>query len=110
MVGNVDEAGKKLVSAARECMYEGISICGPNVPFYIIGNSRPSSFFVCGIILSLPLLYSGMAIDCKADDLGYSVVPNFAGHGIGEYFHGPPDIYHFGKDYSPKTSYLCYSC
>ena len=26
-----------------------------------------------------------------------SVIPHFCGHGIGDYFHGPPDIYHFGE-------------
>ena len=24
---------------------------------------------------------------------GFKVIPAFTGHGIGSYFHGPPDIY-----------------
>jgi methionyl aminopeptidase len=73
MIGSVDSQAKKLVDVAKRCMYEGISVCGPNVPFYLIG----------------------MAIQNKAESHDMSVVPVFAGHGIGEYFHGPPDIYHF---------------
>ena len=26
-----------------------------------------------------------------------SLIPHFCGHGIGEYFHGPPEIIHFRK-------------
>lgn len=29
-----------------------------------------------------------------AEQEGVTVVPCFIGHGIGSYFHGPPDIYH----------------
>jgi cytochrome c oxidase subunit IV len=32
-----------------------------------------------------------------ANKTGFQVVPNFIGHGIGSYFHGPPDILHFSK-------------
>lgn len=28
---------------------------------------------------------------------GLNVIENYCGHGIGEYFHGPPDIIHVGK-------------
>lgn len=28
---------------------------------------------------------------------GYTILSAFGGHGIGSYFHGPPDIYHFGS-------------
>ena len=30
---------------------------------------------------------------------GYNVIPHFCGHGIGSYFHGPPQIHHYGKIY-----------
>ena len=36
----------------------------------------------------------GAAIEKLAKQMGYQVVPAFTGHGIGTYFHGPPDIYH----------------
>ncbi|CAG7726193.1 unnamed protein product [Allacma fusca] len=77
MIGGVDSQAKKLVDIAKQCMYEGINVCGPNVPFFMIG----------------------MAIQNKAESHDLSVVPAFAGHGIGEYFHGPPDIYHFDYEY-----------
>lgn len=32
-----------------------------------------------------------------AETCGFRVVPDFCGHGIGEYFHGPPDILHYSK-------------
>jgi len=31
-----------------------------------------------------------------AESYGYKVIPTFCGHGIGSYFHGPPDIIHVG--------------
>jgi len=31
-----------------------------------------------------------------AENDGYHVIPVFCGHGIGSYFHGPPDIIHVG--------------
>lgn len=33
-----------------------------------------------------------------ADQAGFTVVPSFCGHGIGTYFHGPPDIFHFENE------------
>ena len=36
----------------------------------------------------------GTAIENLARKSGLRVVPAFTGHGIGRYFHGPPDIYH----------------
>ena len=30
---------------------------------------------------------------------GYCIVPIFLGHGIGTFFHGPPDIYHCLNNY-----------
>ena len=39
----------------------------------------------------------GFAIQQYAEANGYSVVRDFCGHGIGEKFHSPPNILHFGK-------------
>lgn len=58
---------------------QGISICGPGVPLKEIG----------------------FAIDKLARSSGFTVVPAFLGHGIGDYFHGPPDIYHTSKLNNP---------
>ena len=40
---------------------------------------------------------AGNEIELVARKAGFTVVPCFTGHGIGTYFHGPPDIYHCCK-------------
>lgn len=53
-------------------VFKATKSCGPNVPFTEIGAT----------------------IQRHAAKNGLTVLPAFLGHGIGEYFHGPPDIYH----------------
>ncbi|XP_028041387.1 methionine aminopeptidase 1D, mitochondrial isoform X3 [Bombyx mandarina] len=55
----------------------GIGTCGPGVPFSEIGAS----------------------IQRHARKNGLTVIPSIVGHGIGQYFHGPPDIYHIRNRY-----------
>ncbi|KAH9637701.1 hypothetical protein HF086_009369 [Spodoptera exigua] len=50
----------------------GIKCCGPGVPFKEIGSN----------------------IYRHAKRNGLTVIPSVLGHGIGQYFHGPPEIYH----------------
>lgn len=72
----MDDIGKNLVSATEQCVFEVISkVCAPGVPFR----------------------YIGAFIQERAKELGFNIVPAFVGHGIGEYFHGAPDIYHIRK-------------
>ncbi|KAL1415686.1 hypothetical protein MTO96_029050 [Rhipicephalus appendiculatus] len=73
---SVDERGKALVQTARECLDRAVSICGPGQKLSEIGR----------------------VISIVAAQAGFTVVPAFCGHGIGTYFHGPPDIYHFDND------------
>lgn len=75
LIGNVDERGRFLVKITEECMYKAISLCGPGVRFNQIGHT----------------------IQEHAEENGLKVVPEFLGHGIGKYFHGPPQILHYGK-------------
>ncbi|XP_018570426.1 methionine aminopeptidase 1D, mitochondrial isoform X2 [Anoplophora glabripennis] len=77
LVGNVDSEGKELVRATEICLNEAIEICKPGQYFRAIGAF----------------------IEGRAHQLGFRVVPAFIGHGIGHYFHGPPDIYHFKNSY-----------
>jgi methionyl aminopeptidase len=42
----------------------------------------------------------GHAIQSFAEDLGYSIVREFCGHGIGKKFHEEPQVLHYGK---PKS-------
>lgn len=73
LVGNgVDEKGRELVRVAEECRDIGIEVCGPGVALNRIGA----------------------VIEEHAKRHGFTVAPTFCGHGIGSYFHGPPDIYH----------------
>ncbi|XP_076639161.1 methionine aminopeptidase 1D, mitochondrial isoform X1 [Colletes latitarsis] len=75
-VGECDEEGKKLINVTELCLRRAIDICKPNERFCNIGN----------------------IVEETANKHGYSIVPAFAGHGIGTYFHGPPDILHFSND------------
>ncbi|KAF8505932.1 methionyl aminopeptidase [Russula emetica] len=72
LVGNVDEAGRDLVTATNEALDAGIAVCGPGKPFKSIGQ----------------------AIHDVADQRGYSVSSQFTGHGISEVFHRSPWILH----------------
>ncbi|KAH8306735.1 hypothetical protein KR044_011620, partial [Drosophila immigrans] len=76
LVGDVDERGRFLVDATRECLLKCIALCGPGVPFNKIGK-RIQQF-------------------CHENKL--ESVGAFIGHGIGSYFHGPPEIYHYAND------------
>lgn len=74
-VGNVDPKGQKLIEVSKTCLQQAINICCPKQQFSKIGET------VSKIALSA----------------GYSVVPAFCGHGIGTYFHGPPQILHYSN-------------
>lgn len=75
LIGDVDEIGRSLVTATEICLNEAIQLCKPGVQFKEIGGF----------------------VQYRANQLGYQVVPAFTGHGIGSYFHGPPDIFHISK-------------
>lgn len=72
-----DPTGRHLITVARECLFAGISACGPGLPFRRIGQ----------------------VIGQLAKRRGLNVIPNLCGHGIGRDFHCPPDIYHVANNY-----------
>lgn len=74
-VGNVDEAGKRLMEVTKKSLYIGIEQAQ-------VGNR-------IGDI--------GHAIQTYAEGEGFSVVREFTGHGIGPTLHEPPHIPHFGE-------------
>ncbi|XP_063822805.1 methionine aminopeptidase 1D, mitochondrial isoform X2 [Ostrinia nubilalis] len=76
-VGNVDDRGLQLIGVTEECLQHAIKHCGPDVPFREIGAR----------------------IYRRAKRNGLTVLPAFVGHGIGKYFHGPPEIYHSKNRY-----------
>lgn len=77
LVGDVDDKAQQLIEITKECLAIGLDQCSPGKPFAGIGE----------------------AIENHASNNGFSVVPMFIGHGIGSYFHGPPDIYHAKNGY-----------
>jgi methionyl aminopeptidase len=81
LVGDVDEASRKLVEVTRQCRQLGIAAVEPGRPISDIGR----------------------AIEFHAKAHGYGVVRTFIGHGIGETFHMAPNIPHY---YTPEASTL----
>lgn len=75
LVGQVPEKTRRLVKVTEECLYRGIA--------EVKEGARTGDI--------------GHAIQSYAEALGYSVVRDFVGHGIGKVFHEDPQIYHFGE-------------
>jgi methionyl aminopeptidase len=73
LVGEVDEASRKLVDVTRECLDVGIAAVRPGNRVRDIGR----------------------AIQTHAEDRGYGVIRAFVGHGIGRSFHSDPQVFHF---------------
>ena len=73
LVGEVDEASRKLVDVTRECLDVGIAAVRPGNRVRDIGK----------------------AIQTHAEDRGYGVIRAFVGHGIGRSFHSDPQVFHY---------------
>ncbi|TDG47311.1 hypothetical protein AWZ03_006304 [Drosophila navojoa] len=80
LIGDVDERGRFLVNCTRECLNKCIELCGPGVPFKEIGKY----------------------IQRYCEEHQLESVSAFIGHGIGSYFHGPPEIYHYDNEVPGK--------
>ena len=80
-VGTIPEKAKKLIESTKKALEIGIR------------EVRPGSAF--GNI--------GYAISTYAESLGYSVVREYTGHGVGVQFHEEPYVYHKAEKWSgPK--------
>ncbi|XP_076181822.1 methionine aminopeptidase 1D, mitochondrial isoform X2 [Ptiloglossa arizonensis] len=79
-VEECDSNVRQLINVTKLCLKSAINICKPNENLCNIGN----------------------IIEETANKNGYSVIPIFLGHGIGTYFHGPPNILHFANDLTGK--------
>jgi methionyl aminopeptidase len=73
-IGEVSATAKALVRTTKECLDLGINVVKPDARLGDIGY----------------------AIQNHAEALGFSVVRDFVGHGIGRSFHEPPQVSHFG--------------
>eukprot|EP00736_Rhodelphis_marinus_P003516 Rmarinus@m.29453 len=76
IAGETDDRGRNLVRTAYDAMMAGISVVGPDVDFREIGSE----------------------IERVAQENYFSSVRDFVGHGIGQYFHMEPSIFHFKND------------
>lgn len=72
-VGDIDEPSQRLIAVTEEAMLRGIEAVKPGRTTRAIGR----------------------AIEAHATRHGYGVVRSFCGHGVGELFHGDPQITHF---------------
>jgi methionyl aminopeptidase len=73
LVGDVDEASRRLVDVTRQCLDRAIAVVRPGTPLNEIGK----------------------AIQTYAEANGYGVVRSFVGHGIGEQFHTDLQVLHY---------------
>jgi len=75
LIGDCSIAAKRLVSATYDAMWKGIEMVRPGARLGDIGH----------------------AIQKFAEGLGFSIVREFCGHGIGQRFHEEPQVLHYGK-------------
>ncbi len=74
-VGRVDPESKRLLRVTAECLDLGIAAVRPGAPVSDVGR----------------------AIEAHARENGFFVVRAFVGHGIGEVFHGAPQVPHYSE-------------
>jgi methionyl aminopeptidase len=74
-VGEASIAAKRLAVVTYEAMWKGIEQVKPGAHLGDIGH----------------------AIQVFAEGLGFSIVREFCGHGIGQVFHEEPQVLHYGK-------------
>ncbi len=74
-VGKISVKAQNLIDATYESLMKSIKILKPGVKLGDIGNE----------------------IQTYVEKKGFSVVRDFCGHGIGDKFHEPPNILHYGK-------------
>ncbi len=74
-VGRPKVKAKRLVDATFEAMWRGIEQVRPGARLGDVGH----------------------AIQSYAEGLGFSVVRDFCGHGLGEIFHTAPSVLHYGR-------------
>lgn len=81
-VGKIDPDAQKLLFASEKAVEEAIKICKDGACVNDIGKT----------------------IEKFVSKFDLSINPSLCGHGIGEYFHGPPDIIHVdvGHENNPE--------
>ena len=74
-IGKISVKAQNLIDATYESLMRSIKILKPGIKLGDIGNE----------------------IQTYVEAKGFSVVRDFCGHGIGDKFHEPPNILHYGK-------------
>ncbi|OAI92736.1 type I methionyl aminopeptidase [Pseudomonas putida] len=74
-VGKVSAEAQRLIDVTFEAMWAGIRVVRPGATLGDIGH----------------------AIQSVGEGAGFSVVREYCGHGIGQVYHGEPQILHFGQ-------------
>ena len=74
-IGKISVKAQNLIDATYESLIKSIKILKPGIKLGDIGNE----------------------IQTYVEAKGFSVVRDFCGHGIGDKFHEPPNILHYGK-------------
>ena len=74
-IGKISVKAQNLIDATYESLIKSIKILKPGIKLGDIGNE----------------------IQTYVEAKGFSVVRDFCGHGIGDKFHQPPNILHYGK-------------
>jgi len=75
-IGAVDAKRKRLISTTREALRVAIAIVRPGITTGDIGH----------------------AIQSCVESAGFSVVKDFAGHGLGRHLHEEPEVPNFGRN------------
>ena len=74
-IGKISVKAQNLINTTYESLMKSIKILKPGIKLGDIGNE----------------------IQTYVEEKGFSVVRDFCGHGIGNKFHEPPNILHYGK-------------
>ena len=80
-IGKISVKAQNLIDATYESLMKSIKILKPGIKLGDIGNE----------------------IQSYVEQKGFSVVRDFCGHGIGDKFHEPPNILHYGKKNTGTT-------
>jgi methionyl aminopeptidase len=80
-VGKVSIKAKRLIEVTYEALMKGISVVRPGATLGDIGY----------------------AIQSFAEENRFSIVRDFCGHGLGQVFHAPPSVLHYGSPHEGQV-------
>lgn len=75
VAGNLNRKAERLIQVTHDALFKGIEIVRPGATFGDIGH----------------------AIQIYVEANRMSVVRDFCGHGLGQVFHAPPNVLHYGR-------------